>query len=276
MNIKEGTIKASDGLQLYIRAWNGDQSSRAVVVLLHGVGEHCQRYDHVAERFCARGFRVLGYDRRGHGRSDGKQGVIGSVDQLVADFSQVIALAKTENPGLPVFLYGHSLGALGVLYYALREKPDVKGIIASSPPLDSGTIPDNQKKLIKLLEPLLPHLAIPSKLDRNALSRDQAVIDAYSADPLVHDKVSVRLGAHFVNAPEYIFSHINEWCLPLYLAHGTEDRICPIKGSDQFALAVPIPITYQRWEGLFHETHNEPEKDQVISTMLAWIDAQLA
>lgn len=275
MEITEKFIQASDGLKLYIRDWSDTQAARAVVVLLHGVGEHCQRYDQVAQRFCERGFQMLGYDRRGHGRSDGKQGVIGSVDQLVADFSQVIALAKAENPGLPVFLYGHSLGALGVLYYALREKPAVKGIIATSPPLDSSTIPDQQKKLIRILEPILPHLAIPSKLDEKALSRDPAVIEAYRADTLVHDKVSVRLGAHFVNAPQYIFEHIAEWHLPLYLAHGTEDRICPIQGSDLFALKVPVPITYQRWDGLYHETHNEPEKEQVISAMLTWVEAQL-
>ncbi|MEL7645571.1 MAG: lysophospholipase [Anaerolineaceae bacterium] len=275
MDIKESTIQTSDGLRLYTRAWSSAQPARAVAVLLHGVGEHCQRYDPVAERFCERGFSMLGYDRRGHGRSEGRQGVIGSVDQLVTDFTQVIALAKTENPGLPVFLYGHSLGALDVLFYALLTKPDVKGIIATSPPLDSSTIPEKQKKLIRTLEPLLPHLTIASKLDQSALSRDQAVIEAYRADPLVHDKVSVRLGAHFVNAPEYIFEHIDEWHLPLYLAHGTEDRICPIKGSDRFALNVPVPITYQRWDGLYHETHNEPEKEQVISAMLAWMDAQL-
>jgi len=276
MNIKENFIKASDGLNLYLRAWSGAQAARAVVVLLHGVGEHCQRYDHVAERFCERGIHMLGYDRRGHGRSEGRRGVIGSVDQLVADFSQVIALAKTEYPGLPVFLYGHSMGALGVLYYALREKPDVRGIIATSPPLDSGTIPEKQKKLIRVLEPLVPHLTIPSNLDQSALSRDTAVIAEYRADPLVHDKVSVRLGAHFVNAPRFIFEHIEEWRLPLYLAHGTEDRICPIKGSDLFAAKVPVPITYQRWDGLYHETHNEPEKEQVISAVLSWIEAQLA
>jgi Lysophospholipase len=276
MDIRESYITASDGLRLYIRSWGCAQEARAVVVLLHGVGEHCQRYDHVAERFCERGFRVLGYDRRGHGRSDGRQGVIGSVDQLVADFSQVIALARTENPGLPVFLYGHSMGALGVLYYSLREKPRVKGIIATSPPLDTRTMTKSQKLLVRVLDPILPNLTVPSGLEQAAISRDSTVIQAYKEDPLVHDKVSVRLGAYLNSAPDYVLEHANEWTLPLYLAHGTADRICPISGSDTFASKVQTPITYQRWEGLYHETHNEPEKERVIGTMLDWIDSQLA
>ena len=188
---------------------------------------------------------------------------------MVADFSQVIALAKTEYPGLPVFLYGHSMGALGVLYYALREKPDVRGIIATSPPLDSGTIPEKQTKLIRVLEPLVPHLTIPSNLDQSALSRDTAVIAEYRADPLVHDKVSVH-GAHFVNA-RFIFEHIEEWRLPLPGARHRRPHL-PNQGLRPFAAQVPVPITYQRWDGLYHETHNEPE-EQVISAVLSWINA---
>ncbi len=275
MEISETYLKASDGLKLYVRSWSCAGEARAVVVLLHGVGEHCQRYDHVAERFCERGFRVVGYDRRGHGRSDGKQGVIGSVEQLGADFSQIIEHARARNPALPVFLYGHSMGALGVLCYSLHEKPSVKGIIATSPLLDTPTMTKFQKLLVRVLDPILPSLTVPSGLEQAAISRDSAVIEAYKADSLVHDKVSVRLGAYLNNAPEYVMKHAGEWTLPFYLAHGTADRICPISGSDAFASKVAAPITYQRWEGLYHETHNEPEKELVIGTMLDWVEGQL-
>ncbi len=276
MVIEESFIKATDGARLYLREWGDPSSATAIIVLLHGVGEHCQRYEHVARMACERGFYMLGYDRRGHGRSDGKQGVIGSVDQLVADFSQVIAHARDKNPALPIFLYGHSMGALGVLYYSLREKPRVKGIIATSPPLDTRTMTKSQKLLVRVLDPILPNLTVPSGLEQAAISRDSTVIQAYKEDPLVHDKVSVRLGAYLNSAPDYVLEHANEWTLPLYLAHGTADRICPISGSDAFASKVQTPITYQRWEGLYHETHNEPEKERVIGTMLDWIDSQLA
>lgn len=276
MVINESFIQASDGTRLYLREWGDPSGANAIIVLLHGVGEHCQRYEHVARQACERGFFMLGYDRRGHGRSEGKQGLIGSVDQLVADFSQVIAVARSKNPALPIFLYGHSMGALGVLYYALREKPQVKGIIATSPPLDSKTISKSKKMMVRLLDPILPNLTVPSGLEQAAISRDQAVVEAYKADPLVHDKVSVRLGAYLNSAPEYVMAHASEWTLPLYLAHGSADRICPISGSDAFVSKLSLPVTYQRWEGLYHETHNEPEKELVIGTMLDWVESQLA
>lgn len=98
MVINESFIQASDGTRLYLREWGDPSGANAIIVLLHGVGEHCQRYEHVARQACERGFFMLGYDRRGHGRSEGKQGLIGSVDQLVADFSQVIAVARAKTP----------------------------------------------------------------------------------------------------------------------------------------------------------------------------------
>lgn len=271
----EFTIHTSDSLKLYGATLGNSVESEAVVVLVHGLGEHFKRYQHVAEKMTDQGLYVVGFDQRGHGRSEGKKGHAPSSQQLMRDISVVIGLAKSNAPHLPVFLYGHSLGALEVLYYALTEKPELKGVIATSPPLDISSTPQSKITMAKVMNPILPGLIVSNALDTTALSRDPEIVEAYKADPLVHDKISVRLGAFLIEGAQYVLEHAAEWTLPLYLAHGTQDRICKIAGTDAFYERANGPITYKRWEGLYHETHNEPEKEQVIQTMLDWIGSQL-
>ena len=191
------------------------------------------------------------------------------------DITTVIEQARQANPNAPIFLYGHSLGALEVLYYALSEKPNIKGVIATSPPLSTETMTKTQITLIKLLSGILPNLTIPTGLDVAALSRDQKVVAAYQADPLVHGKASVALGKFMYEGALYIINHASEWKLPLYMAHGSADTICPISGTKEFFAKLSGDVTLKVWDGLFHETHNEPEKEQVIATMLDWVEARL-
>lgn len=271
----EFTIHTSDSLKLYGATLGNSVESKAVIVLVHGLGEHFKRYQHVAEKMTDQGLYVVAFDQRGHGRSEGKKGHAPSSQQLMRDISEVIVLAKSNAPHLPVFLYGHSLGALEVLYYALTEKPELKGVIATSPPLDISSTPQSRITMAKVMNPILPGLIVSNALDTTALSRDAEIVEAYKADPLVHEKISVRLGAFLIEGAQYVLEHAAEWTLPLYLAHGTQDRICKIAGTDAFYERANGPITYKRWEGLYHETHNEPEKEQVIQTMLDWIGSQL-
>jgi alpha-beta hydrolase superfamily lysophospholipase len=274
MTITDTTITTSDHLELFLRVWGEPSTSKAIVVLVHGIGEHCQRYNHVAEKMNARELCMVGFDQRGCGLSQGRRGVINSEEQLMADFGQVLAYANRLNPDIPIFLYGHSMGALEVLTFTEKYKPMLKGVIATSPPLDTSTLSTVQKLLIKALKPIFPHLVVPSNLYVDGLSRDKNVVRAYREDELVHDKASVLLGAFLQDAPAYVLEHADMWQLPLYLAHGTSDSIAKVAGSDVLAERVKTQdFTYQRWEGLYHETHNEPEKDVVIASMLDWIIA---
>ena len=273
--VKSVDFKAKDGHPLKGYTWGDLGQAKAIIVVVHGLGEHVRRYDHVAELAVARGMSVIGIDQRGFGSSGDKPGVIGSVGNLMSDITTVIEEAKKSNPTTPIFLYGHSMGALEVLYYGLTEKPHIAGVIATSPPLSTATMTQTQITLTKLLSGILPNLTISSGLVLSGLSRDQQVIDAYKADPLVHDKVSVALGKFLYEGALYVMNHAAEWKLPLYMAHGSEDSICPISGTKEFFGKLSGDVTLKVWDGLFHETHNEPEKEQVIATLLDWVEARL-
>lgn len=275
MTIREISIQSSAGFPLWGQIWVPEQNPRAVVVLVHGLGEHIQRYHYVAEKMNVRGIALIGFDQQGHGKSGGKRGVINSGQGLMDDITGAIKFARDQFPDLPIFLYGHSMGALEVLNYGLRASETLQGIIATSPPLDTHSMSKAQRTLVGALKNLLPNLTVANGLPIDGLSRDAASNQAYRVDPLVHPKASVRLAAFLAEGAEFVMGHANSWHLPLYLAHGSADPICPVEGSDQFASRLGDKVTFRRWDGFFHETHNEPEKEAVIAAMLDWVDSQI-
>ncbi len=276
MTTRELTLKSSNGETLWGQVWEPEEKARAVLVLVHGLGEHIQRYQHVAEKLNAKGIALLGFDQQGHGKTGGKRGVINSAAGLMEDITQALKLARELFPDLPVFLYGHSMGAVEVLYYGLNGPERPTGIIATSPALDTASMSKAQRGLVGLLKNLLPDLAVNNGLPIDGLSHDAASNQAYREDLLVHPKASVRLAAFMMDAAEDVMAKANEWDVPLYLAHGSADPICPVAGSDQFAQQLGSKVTYKRWDGLFHETHNELEKDVVIAAMLDWVEGQIS
>lgn len=272
---QELKLKSVCGVDLWGKIKRDPETSRAVVVLAHGLGEHIQRYEHVAEAFAQRDLTLMGFDQQGHGKSGGKRGVVAGNDSLLRDLEAAIRLAKQLAPGKPIFLYGHSMGAVEVLCYGLKSKESVRGIMATSPALDPNVMSKAQKTLLKILKPIAPSLAIDNGLEVEALSRDPQVVQRYRTDPLVHPKASVTLAAFMQDGAQYVMSHADTWSVPLYLAHGSADRICPVNGSRQFVSMVGTHVTYQEWEGLYHETHNEPEQEQVLAKMLDWLESRV-
>ena len=269
---REMLLRSVNGEQLIGKLWGNPEQARAIVVLMHGLGEHIGRYEHVAAKFVERGFALLAFDQQGHGKTAGKRGVIDPDDSMRRDIEAMLRLAKQLAPGKPVFLYGHSMGSMEALYYGLKGQEKVDGIIATSPPLDPRTMSGTQRRLIKLIKPLFPKLTVNNGLETSGLSRDAEVVRRYVADPLNHPKASVRLASFINDAAAYVREHADEWRLPLYLAHGRADPICPVEGSREFAKKLGKKVTYKEWDGLYHETHNEPEQDLVVATMLNWLE----
>ncbi|MDW8319191.1 MAG: alpha/beta hydrolase [Anaerolineae bacterium] len=264
--------RSADGLLLVGRCWEPDDQPKAVVCLVHGLGEHCGRYAHVAAALNNAGYAVLACDKRGHGRSEGKRGYVPSYDALMDDIGLLLEQAAQRFPGKPRFLYGHSLGGNEVLNYALRRRPDVVGVVSTSPGLRPGFKPPAlQLAAGRLMNRLWPAFTMPNGLEMDALCRDPAVIAAYQADPLNHDRLSARLGIGLLEAGEWAIAHAAEFPVPLLLMHGTGDRLTSPQASVEFAGRAPR-CTLQLWEGLYHETHNDPEKDQVIAFMVRWLD----
>ena len=276
MTRTDGTLTSRDGTELFFQHWSVEGPTKAVLCLVHGLGEHSGRYDDVAATFNAAGYAVIAFDTRGHGRSPGQRGHT-PFDRTMEDVTALIDRAAELYPGLPRFLYGHSLGGLIVLTHCLRVHPEITGVVATSPGLASPLL-DQKLKIgaAKLLGSVLPTVTVPTGLDANLISRDPEVVKVYLDDPLVHDKSTLALGRDGALAAEYALEHASEIDVPLLIVHGTGDEITDARGSEQFLAQVPGDKTLNLYDGYYHETHNEPESAQVLADTIAWLDAHVA
>ncbi len=276
MNHFEKTWKAKDGQRTYCQYWEPETDIRAIVCLVHGLGEHSGRYAHVAEHLNRAGFALLSADLRGHGKSEGARGHIASPDIYLDHIDRLLDEARRQGGGLPLFLYGHSLGGIAVLFYTLKRQPELRGVIASSPGLRTALEEQALKIfLAKTIGALLPAVCMPTGLDAEQISRDPEVVQRYKSDPLVHDQASAALAKYTLEMIPWIFEHAPEFNLPLLIMHGAADKIAYSWGSEELASKIGQNCTLKLWDGLYHEPHNEPEKDQVLDFMTAWIERQL-
>jgi acylglycerol lipase len=268
-------IKLSKGQVLRGMIRSPGEKMRAGIMLVHGVGEHTGRYSHWVERFLANGIGFVAVDLPGHGKSDGKRGHISSYHKVNEMLDLVIAEFKKTFPGVPLFIYGHSLGGGIALQYILQKKPSLKGAIITSPWLRLSYEPAKAKLVIAgIMRVILPALTQPSGLVVSHLSHDRVVVDAYKADPLTHDKISVALFHSAVKAAEYSLAHAQDLGMPLLIMHGSDDQICSPAGSSEFASKSSL-AELKIWEGGYHELHNEIFKDEVFSYIIKWIEKQL-
>jgi len=270
------TWQTNDGLQLFAQAWLPEGTPRAVVCLVHGLGEHSGRYRHVAAALTEAGYVLLGFDLRGHGRSEGPRGHTPAFKAFMDDIDQLLQEAAQRFPHLPLFLYGHSLGGILVLNYALRRQPESAGVIATGPALRTALEQQTAKlALVRVLGRILPTITLPSGLNPQDLSRDTEVVRDYVNDPLVHDRLSLGAARGLLQPIRWAFEHASEFSVPLLLMHGRADRLAFAQGSQEFADLMQGNCTLKLWDGLYHEIHNEPEQQQVFETMIAWLEAQL-
>jgi alpha-beta hydrolase superfamily lysophospholipase len=277
MKTFEWNWKSFDGLEMYAQGWAPDKNPKAVVCLVHGLGEHSGRYAHVGAAFAQAGYALLGFDLRGHGKSGGPRGHAPSAEAFFKDIEDFVRAAGERYPAAPRFLYGHSLGGLLTLSYAVTHKVEVKGLIVSSPGLRTAIHEQKTKLMLaKILGSLAPTITLPSELVAAHISRDPEVVKAYVNDPLVHDKITTGFGRAGLVITELAFQHASELKVPLLLAYCTDDKIAFPRGSEEFAKLAPQErVTLKRYEGLYHEPHNEPEKAQVLKDYIQWLDSQV-
>ena len=274
----ETSGKSFDGINIVSQYWTPDERDpKAVVCLVHGLGEHTSRYTHVAEAFVKSGYALFGADMRGHGRSGGKRGHIPSIDAELKDIDTLFKQAATRFPGIPLILYGHSLGGILVLHYALKRNPPVKGVIATSSGLRTAL--ENQPAKImaaRILGSLIPAIQLRSGLDVNALSRDPNVVHAYKNDPLVHDFTTLGFGKIMLGVAKWTLRHAREFQLPLLLIHGKSDAIAFPSGSIEFADSLNGKCVLRLIDGGYHELHNDSCKEEMLNTLIAWMDGLLS
>jgi alpha-beta hydrolase superfamily lysophospholipase len=264
------------GLKIYAYEWNHAKPTHGVVCLVHGLGEYSGRYAHVAEYLNQHGYAFMAYDLPGHGRSEGRRGHIPSFDSYLDEIDYLLQEARNRHPGLPLFLYGHSLGGNIVMAYALKRNPQIAGVISTSPVTFPADMPKLKLLMGKFFYKLLPTFSMNNGLDLSGLSRDPAVVKAYKADPLVHPWISARLGLDMLNSGTWITDHTSELTIPLLMMQGLADRIVSVEGTREMAKnAPPQLITFKEWEGGYHELHNDIIKEEVLEFMLKWLEVHI-
>lgn len=247
----------------------------AVILLIHGLGEHSGRYVDWAARFNERGVTLRAFDLPGHGHSDGRRGVIPSPEKLYDTIDTVIRGIKAEFPDVPLFLYGHSLGGGIVLNYLIRRKPFVTGAIVTSPWVFLSETPAKLKMLmVYVAKKLMPGMTQASGLMTEFLSRDPAVVTAYRNDPLVHSQISAGLYGWMTDAASETLVRASEIKVPLLLAHGRDDLITSPSGSVQVAEIAPR-ATLKLWDEGYHELHNDLLKEEHFDFITGWMDTLL-
>ncbi|MCX7744735.1 MAG: lysophospholipase [Flavobacteriales bacterium] len=265
-------LNTPDGITLQGYTSNTASNPNAVITLIHGMGEHALRYEHVANFFNQHNIALVSMDHRGHGRSTGKRGHTPNYDALMHDVEMLLQKTNEMYANIPIILYGHSMGGNLVLNFLIRKKPAVKGAIVTAPYLRLAFEPPAWKvKLGKLSAGIIPSLSQPTGLDTKAISRDPEVVSKYEKDPLVHDKIT---SAFFVNvhfAGPYAIEHAKEIEIPLLLMHGTADRLTSVEGTKEFAAHAGKNVELKIWEGFYHELHNEPEKIEVLEYEINWL-----
>jgi len=277
------TLTTADGLPLHLHIWPMPVAPvRGSVLIVHGLGEHGGRYAHVAAHLARAGWAVMAYDQRGHGRSGGPRGGIASADSLLADLGLLVRHARQTLPG-PLVLLGHSMGGLAVARYVaegLSTQPALwwqpaDALVLSSPALDPG-MGLAQKLLLALAAPLLPTLALGNGLKPEWVCNDPAVVRAYVADALNHDRVTPRLVRFIVDAGALVRGLAARWTVPTLLLYAGADRCVAPRGSAAFAAAAPPAVLQSRcYDGLAHEIFNEPEQARVLTDLTSGLSTLL-
>ena len=277
------TFTAGDGENLAVQDWplSEDVPMRGVVLVVHGLGEHAARYDHLAQRLNGWGFAVRGYDQYGHGESGGSRGRLPSDERLIDDLEDVLGSTRARMPrAMPLVLLGHSLGALVAARYTVLRRGGVEGLVLSSPGLaqgqhGAGGIIGMKRRALAALPTLAPNLRLHNGVDPALLSHDPAVVQAYRADRFCHQRVSARMARFIADSGPIVLAHAPAWRVPTLLLFAGEDQLAAPEGSRTFAAAAPPEVvTAQCFDSLYHDLFNELDNEPVFERLRSWLVAR--
>jgi alpha-beta hydrolase superfamily lysophospholipase len=276
-NQTDFSLVATDGIEIIGSKWMPNKEASILVLAIHGHGEHIGRFKSMADYFNQNSIGFMGIDLRGHGRSGGKRGHTPSYEVLLDDVGLLIGKANNEHPGIPLFLYGHSMGGnIATNYLLKRDCSKVTGAILSSPWYRLAFEPPAFKVALgKLMNGIFPAFTQSSELDTTALCSDPTMVKAYEEDPLVHDKISAGLFFTVYSAGLWALENVDKLKLPALLTHGDQDSLTSSDASKEFATRAGSNLEFKLWEGYMHEPHNEPGKDKVFEYMSAWMNSLL-
>ncbi len=275
LRVTRDHFSASGGLALLHRHWQPERPSRTLAIV-HGLAEHSARYEHSARFLAGRGYSVHAFDQRGHGESEGPRVYTPSFEQLLDDVERFLAHVRRADPEGPLVILGHSMGGLEVATLLVERQPEVAAAVLSGPALGPASPGAGLGLLVSALSRLLPRVKLPSSIDPEGLSRDPAVVEAYRNDPLIDKRYSARLVHELLRAIRAIEGRGAQVRVPLLIVHGEADPICGVEASRRFAADVTTPGSeLKRYPGLRHEVLNEPEREQVLTDIAAWVEKRV-
>ena len=273
----DGNFKGIRNLNIYYQGWLPEANIKAVLLVVHGLGEHSGRYMNIVDHFVPLDYAVYGIDHVGHGKSDGEREMVGDFDDFTDTLSIFYKMVAQWQTDTPIFILGHSMGGLLSSYYLIDHQADFKGAIISGPVVKIGE-GISQATIImgKILSKIAPKMGILA-LDVNAISKDPAVVTAYENDPLVfHGKTPARLGSEMLSAMQRVNSEASKITLPIILVHGSEDALADPAGSQMlYDETNSKDKTLKIYDGLYHEVFNEPERGQVLKDVENWLESHL-
>ena len=265
-------IGLSNGMKLKGVIISPGEKVRAMVILIHGFGEHIGRYREWANLFADRGVGFVGVDLPGHGHSPGRRGFIKNYNIINEIIDILISTVSRTFPSVPLYLYGHSMGGALALRYLIKTNPKLNGAIITSPWLKLAFEPPKSRiALAKALNYILPWLVQPSGLKAKYISHDTEIVEQYKNDPLGFGKISVRLFNIAMQSADYVVKNSGELKIRTLLFHGGDDKITSLETSKEFA-AGNGKTDFIVVEGGYHELHNEAFKHQVFEKIMNWID----
>jgi len=271
------SFRSKDNLQLHGYKWELDNPS-GIICLVHGMGEHIERYEQVASAFNAKNISVYGFDLRGHGSSEGKRGHTPSIEHMFDDIEQLLLVIRKNISDTPIIIYGHSMGGNIALNFLLnRNSNEVSFGVITSPWLRLTNPPKGfQLLLAQFGARFMPSLAQPNGLNVEDISSVKEEQEAYANDPLNHDRITGGLFMEINRMGEKAIEMASTLKKSILLAHGLADKITSPKASEAFAAAAPTDkVDLKLWNGLRHETHNEHNKKEVIGYYVDWVVGHL-
>jgi acylglycerol lipase len=272
---KTGAFQTADNLNIYTVQWQPDTKAKAVVLLSHGYGEHIGRYQHVAEALVNAGYKVYGLDHRGHGKSDGKRVQVTSFTHFMDDLKQFFDTIRSENNSDKIFMFGHSMGSVIALQFALKYQNSLAGLIITGTVVDLGSTASTLlRNFANLTYRVLPHAPIGAPLKVEKITNDKGMQQLWLADTLVfRGWAPVSIAKYMVDTGEVLQEDAKNLVLPMLIMHGESDQLAPISGSRIMVERVgSADKTLKTWANMQHEILNEVDRQAVINTIIEWLD----
>ena len=273
--MNESSFEGVGGLKIFTRSWVPAARPRAVIILIHGFNAHSGYMQWPAEQFAATGLAAYALDLRGRGRSEGERFYVENFSDYLGDVDQLVRIARSENPGLPVYVLGHSAGGVIATSYVLEHQSEIAGLICESFAYDVG-LPDVVSLILKGVSHLTPHLHVFA-LKNEVFSRDPKAVAAMDNDPLIaNESQPAETAAEMLKAADRLTGNFPKLTVPVFIIHGTADKATRPAGSQRFYDAAGSKDkTLKLYEGHYHDLLNDLGKEEVMADILAWIDKRL-